>query len=195
MRILRKLCVFCGSRPGAHPAYAEHARALGAQIAERGLELVYGGASVGLMGELANAALEGGAKVTGVIPQWLVAKEIAHSGLTELKVVATMHERKALMAQLADAFVALPGGFGTLDEAFEVITWAQIGLHYKPLGFLNTMGYFGELEKFISHLVAQGFAPDEHTGLFMFRGNPPQLLDAMLAYSTPPPGDKSSDRR
>jgi hypothetical protein len=195
MRLLKRVCVFCGSRPGTQPGFSDHARELGLRIAERGLELVYGGASVGLMGDLADAVLAAGGKVIGVIPRGLVEKELAHDGLDDLRVVESMHERKAMMADLSDAFIALPGGFGTLDELFEIITWAQIGLHKKPIGLLNTLGYFEHLERFVAHVVACGFVPREHTGLFLVRGQPAQLLDAMQAYSSPPPGDKWNDRR
>jgi len=146
-RPLRRLCVFTGSSAGVRPEYREAARDLGRLLAQRGIGLVYGGARVGLMGAVADAALEAGGVVIGVIPQGLVAKEIAHTGLTELRVVASMHERKAMMADLADGFVALPGGWGTLEEFFEVLTWAQLGLHAKPCGLLNVGGYFDGLLK------------------------------------------------
>ena len=156
------LCVFCGSSYGAHPAYREEAAKLGALLAARGFGLVYGGASVGLMGAVADAALAGGAPVIGVLPAILKDREIAHPGLTELHYVDTMHERKARMADRADAFLALPGGFGTLDEFLEILTWAQFGLHSKPCLLVNTRSYFDGLLRFLDHAVAEGFIRDQH---------------------------------
>ena len=159
-----RLCVFSGSSPGAHPDYAEAARELGRSLAERGIGLVYGGAHVGLMGVLADSALESGGEVVGVIPQALVEREIAHPGVSDLRVVGTMHERKALMADLADGFIALPGGTGTLDELFEVYTWTQLGLHSKPLGLLDVRGYYAQLAAFLDHAVQERFLTAEHRG-------------------------------
>jgi uncharacterized protein (TIGR00730 family) len=156
------VCVFCGSSPGAHPDYEAAARALGAGLADAGAQVVYGGASVGLMGALADAALAAGGEVVGVIPQSLVDREVAHPGLTALHVVGTLHERKARMAELSDAFVALPGGAGTLEELFEIYTWGQLGLHAKPLALVNVRGYFDGLLAFLDHAMAEGFLPAEH---------------------------------
>ena len=152
---MKRVCVFSGSSPGADIAYRAAAIDLGHGLVDRGIELVYGGAHVGLMGVLADAALEGGGRVTGVIPQSLVEREIAHPGLSDLRIVDSMHERKALMAELADAFVALPGGIGTLEELFEVYTWNQLGLHAKPLGLFNVRGYFDGLVRFLDHAVEE----------------------------------------
>ena len=158
---MKSVCVYCGSSFGTDPAYLQATQALARTLVANGLRVVYGGAAVGLMGALADATLEAGGEVVGVMPQQLVDREIAHQGLTELHVVATMHERKALMAQLSDAFVALPGGIGTLEELIEVFTWSQLGLHSKPLGVLNTAGYYDGLTAFLDHAVAQGFLRPE----------------------------------
>ena len=154
---MRRLCVFCGSAEGARPEYLEAARSLGALIAQRGIELVYGGASIGLMGALADATLSAGGHAIGVIPRGLMEREIAHTGLTRLHVVDTMHQRKALMAELSDAFAALPGGLGTLEELFEVWTWSQLGIHTKPLGLFEVHGYFAPLIAMLDHAVREGF--------------------------------------
>jgi uncharacterized protein (TIGR00730 family) len=156
-----RVCVFCGSAAGSRPAYLEVARELGRSLAEVGVGVVYGGASIGLMGELADSALASGGEVIGVIPRSLLAREIAHAGLTELHVVDTMHERKALMAELSDAIVALPGGAGTLDELFETLTWRQLGLHAKPIVLLDVDGFFDPLLALADHLVAEGFVRRE----------------------------------
>jgi uncharacterized protein (TIGR00730 family) len=152
-----RIAVFCGSRAGTHAAYADAAAATGRALAERGCELVYGGAHVGLMGVVADAALAAGGRVTGVIPTAMVDRELAHRGITDLRIVATMHERKALMATLADAFLVLPGGMGTLDELCEILTWAQLGLHAKPVGLLNVSGYWTDFLRFLDTAVAGGF--------------------------------------
>lgn len=154
-------------------------------MAQRGLGLVYGGASVGVMGAIADAVLAGGGHVTGVIPSALVVKEIAHQALPDLRVVATMHERKALMVDLSDAFVALPGGMGTLDETFEVLTWAQLGLHHKPVGFLDTTGYYRPLLEFLDNGIAARFIKPEHRGLYIVEQEPAALLDQLAAYTPP----------
>ncbi|HEY8428354.1 MAG TPA: TIGR00730 family Rossman fold protein [Sandaracinaceae bacterium] len=154
---MARLCVFCGSSPGRRPAYLEAARALGRTLAERGHGLVFGGASIGLMGAVADAALAAGGEVIGVIPRSLVDREIAHPGLTELHVVETMHERKALMTRLSDAFLALPGGHGTFDELFEALTWSQLGIHEKPIGLWDVEGYFAPLLSMLDAAVAEGF--------------------------------------
>jgi uncharacterized protein (TIGR00730 family) len=174
---VRRLCVFSGSSPGAQPAYAEAARELGGALAAHGIGLVYGGASVGLMGVVADAALDAGADVVGVIPQALVDREIAHPRVPDLRVVGSMHERKALMADLADGFVALPGGMGTLEELFEVYTWTQLGLHSKPLGLLDVRGYYAQLAGFLDHAVAERFLTPEHRELLVVE----ERADAMLA--------------
>ena len=178
------MCVFCGSSLGVRPAYEHAARALGAEIAGRGLRVVYGGAAVGLMGVLADAALGAGGQVVGVIPQPLVDREVAHTGLTELRVTDSMHERKALMAELADAFVALPGGFGTLDEFAEILTWTQLGFQRKPCGLLNVAGFFDPLLTFFDHAAAEGFVRPGHRRLVTVDTDPARLFDT-LAESAP----------
>lgn len=182
---MRRVCVFCGSSAGAKPAYAEAARATGRLIAQRGLGLVYGGGDVGLMGILANAALDAGGEVIGVIPEALMRMEVGHPNLTALHVVATMHERKAMMAELSDGFVALPGGIGTLEELFEVWTWGQLGLHPKPLGFLDVAGYYDHLHAFLDHTVAEGFLKERHRAMVAMDSDPAALLDRLAAYRPP----------
>jgi len=182
---LNRICVFAGSNRGSRAEYISAARDLGRVIAERQLGLVYGGARVGLMGALADGALSGGARVIGVMPEALVAKEVAHRGLTELKVVKSMHERKALMNDLADGFVALPGGWGTVEEFFEVLTWGQLGFHRKPCGLLNINGYFDRLLSFVEHSVAEGFVRREQLAMISVSDSPNQLLDAMATYKAP----------
>jgi uncharacterized protein (TIGR00730 family) len=182
---VKRICVYCGSNPGASPAYAAAARALGGEIARRGLGLVYGGASVGLMGAVANAALAGGAEVIGVIPHFFAVKEVAHRGLDELLVVDSMHERKARMAELADGFVALPGGWGTLEEIFEVLTWAQLGLHEKPCGLLDVGGYFDDLYRFLERAVAEAFVREEFRPMIVLENDAGRLLDRFAAYRAP----------
>lgn len=194
-RTVRSICVFCGSRPGDDPAYASAAAALGTAIARRGLTLVYGGAKVGLMGVLANAALAVGGRVTGVIPKGLVSKEIAHDGLQEVFLTDTMHERKDRMILLSDAFISMPGGWGTYDELFEVLTLAQIGFHDKPSGFLNVLGYFDPLLTLLAHTVGHEFAAPQHANLYVASDDPEVLLDRLIAWTPPPLGDKSTDRR
>ena len=179
---MRRVCVFCGSSPGARPEYRAAAVELAREVAGRGLGLVYGGASVGLMGALAGAALEAGAEVVGVVPRALVEREIAHAGLSDLRVVGSMHERKALMADLADGFVALPGGAGTLEELFEVWTWSQLGLHAKPCGFLDVAGYWEGLAAWLDRAVDERFLAAEHRAMLMLEGEPAALLDRFDAY-------------
>lgn len=191
---LRRVCVFCGSSAGARPAYREAARATAGRLAERGIGLVYGGGRVGLMGELAEAALAKGGEVIGVIPRPLYTKELAHEGVSRLHVVETMHERKGLMADLADAFVALPGGVGTLDELFEVLTWSQLGLHAKPAGLLEVEGFFAGLEGFLDRLVEEGFLRREHRALLLRAEEPASLLDALAAFRPPPPAERWLER-
>ncbi len=182
---MKRVCVFSGSSPGADLAYRAAAIDLGHCLADRGIELVYGGAHVGLMGALADAALEGGGRVIGVIPQSLVDREIAHPGLSDLRVVDSMHERKAQMAELADAFVALPGGVGTLEELFEVYTWNQLGLHAKPLGLLNVRGYFDGLVRFLDHAVAERFVTPQHRAMLLVSEDLEELLDGLAAWDAP----------
>ena len=183
--LIRSVCVFCGSSRGSHPVYQETAMAVGRTLAERGLTMVYGGGRVGLMGATADAALAAGGRVHGVIPGFLARKEIAHGGLTDLDEVESMHERKARMAELSDAFIALPGGAGTLEEIAEVWTWAQLGLHTKPIGFLNVAGYFDSLFAFIDNTVAEAFVTPQHAQLLIRGARPAQLIDALAAYSPP----------
>jgi len=182
---LRRICVFAGSRPGARAEYAAAARALGGTLARRGIGLVYGGGNVGLMGELADAALAAGGEVIGVIPEALVRKEVAHTGLSELRVVDSMHERKAQMADLADAFIALPGGMGTLEELCEILTWAQLGLHAKPCGLLDVCGYFERLLGFLDHAVAEDFLRAEHRDILFTAEDTERLLEAFSRHRAP----------
>src|SRR5580658_7185906 len=165
---MRSICVFCGSNEGLSPLYAVTARKLGAALASRGIRVVYGGASVGLMGIVANAALAAGGEVVGVLPGALFRTEVAHEGLTALHRVGSMHERKALMTELSDAFIALPGGFGTYDELFEATTWAQLGIHHKPIALLDVAGYFAPLRALITAAVDSGFIKPEHAALMSF---------------------------
>ncbi len=185
MHKVRHLCVYCGSRSGANPAYVEGARALGTALAVRGVGLVYGGARVGLMGAVADAVLAGGGRAVGVIPAFLQDRELAHGGLSELHVTATMHERKAIMAEHSDAFVALPGGIGTLEELFETWTWAQIGVHDKPCGVLNTNGYYDQLSGFLDHAFAEGFVGAPHRERLLVDGVPARLVDRLLESVRP----------
>lgn len=194
-RTIRSVCVFCGARPGDDPEFTRAATELGTAIARRGLTLVYGGARVGLMGTLANAALAAGGRVVGVIPKGLVSKEIAHDGLTELFLTESMHERKNRMITLSDAFVSMPGGFGTYDELFEILTLAQIGFHEKPNGLLDTAGFFEPLVSLLRHTIAHGFAAPQHEGLIVVEREPEALLDALSAWTPPPRGEKWTDRR
>jgi len=182
---LRRVCVFCGSSPGARPEYRATAEALGRMLAARGLGLVYGGGNVGLMGVLADAALAAGGEVIGVIPRALVDLEVAHTGLRDLRIVDSMHERKAAMAELAGAFVALPGGIGTLEELFEVWTWAQLGLHAKPCALLDVAGYYAPLVAFLEHAVAARFLRPVHRAMLTVTADPQALLDHLAAYSPP----------
>jgi uncharacterized protein (TIGR00730 family) len=182
---MRRICVFCGSSFGTRPEYAESARRIGRLIAESGLELVYGGGNVGLMGVVADAALAAGGKVIGVIPEALMRWEVGHLDLTELRVVASMHERKAAMAELSDGFIALAGGIGTMEELFEVWTWGQLGLHAKPLGFLDVAGYYAHLHAFLDHMTAEGFLKPRHREMVMVDSDPALLLDRMAGYEPP----------
>ncbi|KMO39082.1 LOG family protein [Methylobacterium variabile] len=180
-----RLCVFCGSSDGARPLYREAATALGRYFAESGIELVYGGGKVGLMGAVADGALGAGGRVTGIMPRALVEKETAHLGLTDLRVVASMHERKALMADLADGFVALPGGLGTFEEMFEVWTWAQLGYHRKPLAVFNAGGFYDGLLGFLDSVVAEGFVREPHRAMLIVGTEPADLVARIRAYEPP----------
>jgi uncharacterized protein (TIGR00730 family) len=182
---MRRLCVFSGSSPGGHPDYGQAAEELGRALAGQGIGVVYGGAQVGLMGTIADAALEAGGEVVGVIPQALVDREIAHTGLTDLHVVGSMHERKARMADLADGFIALPGGMGTLEELFEAFTWTQLGLQSKPLGLLEVRGYFAQLVAFLDHVVEERFLTAEHRALLVVEERAQALLDALGRWQPP----------
>lgn len=190
---MKRICVFCGSSPGARPAYLEMARQVGTLLARRGLGLVYGGSNVGLMGAVADAVMRAGGEVIGIIPQALQRKEVAHLHLTELRVVDSMHTRKAQMADLADGFLALPGGCGTFEELFEIITWAQIGIHRKPCALLNIEGYYDPLLTLLDHAVTERFVRAEHRRILLSDTDPERLLDAMACY-TPPLLDKWMDR-
>ena len=189
---MKRICVFCGSNAGARSEYAEAARALATVLAERKLGIVYGGGNVGLMGVLADAALEHGGEVIGVIPQKLVDKEVAHRGVTELLVVETMHERKALMNDLSDAFLALPGGFGTLDEFFEVLTWSQLGFHGKPCALLNVAGYYDGMLAMLDHAVTERFLRPAHRELVIADTDPLRLLQRLSAFVPAPKGKWSN---
>ena len=178
---MKSVCVYCGSSFGTDPAYLQATQALARTLVANGLRVVYGGAAVGLMGALADATLEAGGELVGVMPQQLVDREIAHQGLTELHVVATMHERKALMAELSDAFVALPGGIGTLEELIEVYTWSQLRLHDKPLGVLNVAGYYDGLAAFLDHAVTEGFLPAAQRARLLTAAEPDALLDGLAS--------------
>ena len=191
--IVRRLCVYCGSSPGERDVYGNAAEALGAELVKRDIELVYGGANKGIMGVIANAVLKRGGRVSGVMPRSLVEKEIAHTGLTQLQVTETMHERKSLMAELSDGFIALPGGFGTLEEIVEILTWAQLGFHQKPCGLLNVAGYYAPLRAFFRHATEEGFVKPAHRDMLIVADCPHGLLDAFSAY-TPPKLPKWHDR-
>jgi uncharacterized protein (TIGR00730 family) len=188
---MKRICVFCGSSPGARPEYIEAARLLGHTLASKGIGLVYGGAKVGTMGQVANAALEAGGEVIGVIPEQLVEKEVAFTELTNLQVVGSMHERKARMVELSDGFIALPGGFGTFEEFFEVLTWAQLGIHHKPCGFLNVCGYYDKLIAFLDHVIDQEFVKSEYRALVLVGKDPEKLLEKFAVYQ-PPKIDKAA---
>jgi uncharacterized protein (TIGR00730 family) len=187
---VKQVCVFCGSAAGADPAYAHASREFGRELAARKLGLVYGGGCVGLMGEVATAALAAGGEVLGVIPHALARKEIVFAECTELVVVDTMHARKALMADRADAFAALPGGYGTLDELFEIVTWAQLGIHRKPVGLLNVNGFFTPLLAWLDHVVRAGLLKPKHRELLLAADTVPALLDALAAWVPPAPVTK-----
>jgi uncharacterized protein (TIGR00730 family) len=182
MTDISRLCVFCGTNAGSRGEYGTAARELGTLLATEGIELVYGGASVGIMGELADAVQEAGGHVTGIIPQQLIQKEAAHRGIQDLIVVASMHQRKSQMADLSDGFIALPGGIGTLEGFFEILTWGQLGIHAKPCGILNIAGYFDSLITFLDHAVREGFLTEAHRETIMVESSPSALLARLRAY-------------
>jgi len=182
LRRVQRICVFCGASPGARPAYREATTELARLLVADGIGVVYGGGGVGLMGALADAVRADGGEVIGVIPRALVEREIAHRDVSDLRVVGSMHERKALMADLSDAFVALPGGIGTLEELFEVYTWAQLGLHRKPCGLLNVDGYYDGIADFLTHAVTERFLRDEHRDLLMVEDDPATLLERIRGF-------------
>jgi uncharacterized protein (TIGR00730 family) len=185
---VRRVCVYAGSNPGSDPAYAEAAAAFAATMAERGIGLVYGGGKVGLMGVLADTVLAHGGEAIGVMPQALIEREIGHPGLTDLRVVGSMHERKALMAELSDAFVAVPGGIGTLEELIEVYTWSQLGIHDKACGVLNVNGYYDHLAALLDHAVTEGFLRPQHRAVLSVASEPAELLDRLAAFEAPTVG-------
>jgi uncharacterized protein (TIGR00730 family) len=182
---MKRICVFCGSSLGLNQRYTDAARALGRALAARGLGLVYGGGSVGLMGVLADTVLVEGGQVLGVIPRQLATEELAHRGLTSLKIVSSMHERKACMAELADAFIALPGGYGTFEELFEAITWSQLGIHRKPVGLLDVAGYFDPLVLLIERAIEEGFIIPENRELMVVAESPAELLEKLSQHELP----------
>jgi hypothetical protein len=182
---LKSICVYCGANPGADPAYAEAARAVGRALAEAGVRLVYGGGQVGLMGILADAAIDAGGDVTGVIPAFLDHKEIAHPRVTDMRIVTTMHERKMIMAEEAEGFIALPGGLGTMEELFEMWTWSQLGRHEKPLGLLNVNGYWDQLLAFLDHMQAEGFVEARHRAMLICEDSPEGVIAALNAHEYP----------
>ena len=183
--MIRRICVFCGSNRGSESAYVDAARALGRLFASEGIALVYGGGSVGLMGELADSVLAAGGEAIGVIPQALADREIAHAGLTKLHVVDSMHTRKAMMADLSDAFIAMPGGVGTFEEFFEAVTWTQLGLHRKPCGLLNVAGFYTPLAAFIDQAVSEGFIKPVHRASMVVDDNAERLLDTLAQVKLP----------
>lgn len=182
---MKRICVFCGSSPGARAEYPEAAQALAAVLLKNNIGLVYGGGHVGLMGVIADAMLAGGGEVIGVIPHGLAVREVEHRDLTELRIVHSMHERKALMADLVDGFIAMPGGFGTFEEFCEIITWAQLGIHHKPCGLLNVAGYYDALLGLFNHAVTERFVRPEYRALVLDESDPERLLEAMINYQSP----------
>lgn len=179
---MKSICLFCGASSGNKPDYAEAARQLGTSLAQNGITLVYGGSNIGLMGAAADAALAAGGEVIGVIPEFLRAKEVAHTGLGQLHITTSMHERKALMAELSDGFIALPGGFGTFDELFEILTWAQLSVHRKPVGLLNVAGYYDPLMAMVHNAINAGFVRDTNLKLFSIADTVSGLLESMQQY-------------
>ena len=182
---IKNICVYCGSSPGKNPAYLLAAKNLGKALCNRDIGLVYGGAAIGVMGAVADAVLEAGGRAIGVIPKSLAVKEVAHDGLSELHVVESMHERKAMMAELSDGFIALPGGWGTLEEIFEILTWAQLGFHEKPCGLLNVEAYYNGLIGFLENAFEQQFVSDLYRPMLMTANEPVVLLDQFAAYRAP----------
>ena len=187
---MNRICVFCGSSRGSDEMYIDAARELGLALIKNNIGLVYGGAGVGLMGEIANTFIEQSAEIIGVIPRDLAEKEVACTDLSDLRIVNSMHERKSLMVELSDGFIALPGGFGTIEEFFEVLTWAQLGIHGKPCGILNIRGYFNYLIEFLDHMVSQKFIGKEHRSMVLIANNPAELIKKFQSYR-PPQIDKA----
>ncbi|MBC8375153.1 MAG: TIGR00730 family Rossman fold protein [FCB group bacterium] len=185
MSKIKRICVFCGSSTGSQPDYLKAARNLGDALVERGIGLVYGGANVGTMGQIASTVLRGGGEVIGVIPESLVEKEVAYRDLQDLRVVQTMHERKALMIDLSDGFISLPGGLGTFEEFFEALAWGQLGIHTKPSGVLNVQNYYGKLLEFLDHAVVETFMQKEHRDMLLVHEDPGHLLDLFENYQIP----------
>lgn len=190
---MKRLCLYCGSSPGSRQEYADAAASIGPVFAERGLGLVYGGGNVGMMGRIADSVLAAGGEVIGIIPHHLADKELAHAGATQMIRVSSMHERKQMMADLSDGFIALPGGIGTLEELFETLTWLQLGLHSKPIGLLNTAGFFDHMLAFLDHMVADRFLKSEHRDLLLVDDRIDRLIDRMAVFSAPD-ADKWLDR-
>ncbi len=190
---MKRVCVFCGSQAGNRPEYAEAARRFGAALVRRGLGLVFGAGHIGLMGVVADAVREAGGETIGVIPRMMGERELAHGGLSRLEVVETMHQRKARMADLSDGFVALPGGYGTCDELFEILTWAQLRLHVKPVGLLNVGGFFDPLLSWADHMLAEGFLKAKHRSLLLTASEPDEMLDKLASYRPPEGLDKWLD--
>jgi uncharacterized protein (TIGR00730 family) len=182
---MQSICIFCGSSGGRNSSYKNAAVKLGQLLAEKKLNLVYGGGNIGLMGQIAHSAMKAGGKAIGVIPRFLVEKELVHTNLTKVHVVDSMHERKAMMAELADAFIAMPGGFGTLEETVEVLTWAQLGLHRKPIGLLNIDGYYDYLNDFFEHMVSEGFLMREYKEMLLIGNDPAAMLDSLTTFESP----------
>ncbi len=191
---IQSVCVYCGSADGVREEFYASAFGMGAEIARAGLKLVYGAGKTGLMGAVAEGALKAGGEVTGIVPGYLNTPQLIHAGLTRLEVVANMHQRKARMSELADAFIALPGGYGTFEELFETLTWAQLGLHQKPIGLLNVLGYFDPTIQMIHHALTEGFIYDEHRTLLASSHEPSDLLDKMRRYETPQDLDRWVNR-
>jgi hypothetical protein len=185
MTTINSICIYCGSSPGRHEAYSASARALAEALVSRNIRLIYGGAGIGIMGAVADRVLQLGGAAIGVIPKALAHKEVAHPNLTELHVTQSMHERKMLMAELADGFIALPGGIGTLEELFEIWTWAQLGFHQKPCGVLNVAGYYDALISFLDHVAAEQFVKPHHRDMLMVEADPNLLLDRYVNYQPP----------
>ncbi len=182
---MNRLCVYCGSNTGSRPEYAQGAKHLAKVLVDKNIGLVYGGASIGVMGVIADTVLEQGGEVIGVIPEVIVDKEVAHAGLSDLRIVGSMHERKTLMAELSDGFVALPGGLGTIEELFEIVTWAQLGIHRKPCGLLNICQYYDKLAEFINHAVSQRFVKEVTRSMLIVEDNPEKLIDRFESYRAP----------